>query len=352
MPLLSICIPAYNRANLLPDLLDSIFKQNFNDFEIIVAEDNSPERFAIHSIVIEFSKLYKDKIKYYENPKTLGYDGNLRRLIELSSGEYVLFLGNDDLLADGALYSINNVIKETKNVGVILRSYASFLENSKNPVQYFHYFNDDRFFQPGPDTIITFFRRSVFISGMVLRRKSALSYSTSKFDGTLLYQLYLVACILSVESGVYIYRVLTYHRLGGIPDFGSSEVEKNSHTPKLQTVNSSINFVSGMLKIAYILDKEKNIRIYRRILTDIGNYSYPILSIHADLPLREFVNYLFLLMKLGFWRVPLFYIYAIFLLILGKTNCNLIILYLKNLLGRSPIIGNFYKGESLNKSND
>lgn len=41
-PLLSVCIPAYNRA-VLDELLRSVLSQDFGDFEIVVCEDPSPE---------------------------------------------------------------------------------------------------------------------------------------------------------------------------------------------------------------------------------------------------------------------------------------------------------------------
>jgi len=47
MPLISVCIPAYNRAGVLLALLDSILKQDFDDFDIVIAEYCSPERQAL-----------------------------------------------------------------------------------------------------------------------------------------------------------------------------------------------------------------------------------------------------------------------------------------------------------------
>ena len=37
----SVCIPAYNRAKYLGTLLDSILSQEFQDFEVVICEDNS-----------------------------------------------------------------------------------------------------------------------------------------------------------------------------------------------------------------------------------------------------------------------------------------------------------------------
>jgi glycosyltransferase involved in cell wall biosynthesis len=344
MSFISVCIPAYNRVKVLPALLDSILSQDFDDFDIVITEDSSPERHAIATKVAEYQLRFGDKVKYFENSQTLGYDGNLRRLVELATGDYVLFMGNDDLLAPGALRAIANAVIERQDVGVILRSYSSFLSNPEQPVQVYRYFGEDRIFPPGVDTVVTFFRRCVFISGMVFKRNSAAAYATDKFDGTLLYQQHLAGNILNKESGIYLNRIISFHRLGGVPDFGASEAEKGFFVPKQQTPQSSVHFMTGMLEIAKSLDPLGSEKTSRRILKDIGNYAYPILSIQADRSFGLFVSYLWQLMKIGFWRVPLFYVYALGLLLMGRNICNWLIAVIKKYLGRAPFLGNVYSG--------
>ena len=82
----SICIPAYNRARYLPALLDSLFIQDYDDFEVVICEDKSPEREQISSIVKWYSERHPGKLFYYENEENLGYDGNIRNLIEMDLG--------------------------------------------------------------------------------------------------------------------------------------------------------------------------------------------------------------------------------------------------------------------------
>ena len=42
-PFFSIVIPSYNRIGFLPETLDSILKQTFQDFEILVVDDGSTD---------------------------------------------------------------------------------------------------------------------------------------------------------------------------------------------------------------------------------------------------------------------------------------------------------------------
>lgn len=343
---ISICIPAYNRANVLSNLLDSIFEQGFNDFEVVICEDNSPERLAIRQVVSGYLVNYSDKLKYFENNVNLGYDANLRKLVASSSGEYCLFMGNDDLLAQNALLNIDTIVTKYTGVGVVLRSYAAFLDSPENIVEQFRYFDKELFFPAGEDTVVTFFRRSVVISGLVIHRLSAEQIATSQFDGTLLYQLYLVGMILFKMNGVFTPEIIALYRNGGIPDFGNSESEQGKFVPKSQTADSSLYFISGMLSITDHLEESHGKQTKKRILKDIANYSYPILAIQYDKPLIQFVKYGFGLARIGFWKHRMFYVYFISLLILGKNNVNKLIAYVKLKLGYTPVIGKVYKGES------
>ena len=345
MSLISVCIPAFNRATLLPALLDSILNQDFLDFDIILVEDCSPECREIAEVVGRYQASHTGKIAYHENPKTLGYDGNLRRLIELATGDYVLFMGNDDLMAQGALSAVAKAVTERCDVGVVLRSYASFFDDPAKTTQVFRYFDADRVFPPGSDTIVTFFRRVVFISGMVFKRSSCLACASNIFDGTLLYQQYLAGHLLAENTGIYLNQILAFHRLGGTPDFGSSVAEQALFVPKQQTPESSVHFMRGMLRIAHSLDESLGIDVYRRILRDIGNYSYPILSIQADRSFKVYLSYLFKLVGFGFWRIPLFWVYATGLLFFGRPACDFIIMKLKQVKGCAPRLGRVYNGE-------
>lgn len=344
-PKISICIPAYNRPEVLPALLDSILSQDYENFEIVICEDDSPKRGEIRHVVAAYSSRYPDVIHYHENPVNLGYDGNLRNLVEKADGDYCLFMGNDDLLCPDALSVVAGVVDRHPNVGVVLRTYAAFDGTADKINQIFRYFDSERFFPAGADAVVTLYRRSVVISGMVIHRGEAQKYSTSRFDGTLLYQLYLVANVLGVMNGVFTPEILAMYRTGGVPDFGSSASEKGKFVPKAQTPASSIHFMRGMLEIAKYVEEQRGMPIYRRILADIGNYSYPILAIQSRQPLGVFLDYVYQLAKLGFWRNGMFHLYFLAILLLGARRVDRLIGFIKKRLGHTPAIGSVYRGE-------
>src|SRR5882757_8613633 len=114
--LLSICIPSYNRPELLKVLLQSI-DCNPEQTEIVISEDNAPLREEVRSVVQTFAKNSPVEVRYKENEINLGYDGNLRSLIEAAQGEFVLFMGDDDWFLPGQLEQYLNFLAENRDVG-------------------------------------------------------------------------------------------------------------------------------------------------------------------------------------------------------------------------------------------
>lgn len=344
-PLFSVCIPAYNRANVLPALLESILVQDFDDFEVVVNEDGSPERSAIREIVKRYSASYPERIRYFENDRNLGFDANLRSLVERSKGEYCVFMGNDDLMCTGALATVAGAIRRHPQIGVVVRSYASFDGTPENINQIFRYFPDERFFTAGPDTISTVYRRSVVIPGMVIHRDAAHRHATAEFDGTLLYQLYLVANILVEMNAVFLPQIIVLYRNGGVPDFGNAEAERGKFVPADRTPASSLQFMRGMLDIARAVELNRGVPVYRRIVSDIANYSYPILAVQASKPLNIFVSYWWSLARMGFGRAPLFHLYFASLVLLGAKRSDALITMIKRRVGHTPNLGALFGGK-------
>lgn len=337
--LLTVCIPAYNRASFLSPLLDSILSQDFENYEVLICEDCSPDRAEIAAIVQRFQLEYPGRIQYEENTTNLGYDGNIRCLVERANGQYCVFMGNDDLMCVGALEAIAASIQRQPDCGVVVRSYATFDVDPKQIKQVYRYFPDEHVLPAGAQAIFTAYRRSVVIPGMVINRDAALGVATDRFDGSLLYQLYLVGMILAKRSVVFVPQIIALRRDGTPPDFGNSAPEQGKFVPHDQTPDSSIHFMRGMLSIAQHIEETTQLEVFEPIRSDIGHYSYPILSIQSTRPLGVFLNYGLALAKLGFWRYPLFHAYFVALIVLGSERTDNIIEMIKSRLGHTPRFG-------------
>lgn len=91
-PTVSIIIPTYNRAGILPRAIDSVINQTFEDFELIVVDDASTDGTA--AVVDEYDD---ERITYICHETNAG-NGTARNTgISNSTGTYVAFLDDDDV---------------------------------------------------------------------------------------------------------------------------------------------------------------------------------------------------------------------------------------------------------------
>ena len=100
-PYISVCIPVYNMEKYIEKSLLSIINQSFQDFEIIIANDNSKDNTLK---IIERFQLQDKRIRIINHYKNLGvYFSRVDALLN-SIGEYVLFLDPDDMLLNHYLF--------------------------------------------------------------------------------------------------------------------------------------------------------------------------------------------------------------------------------------------------------
>jgi glycosyltransferase domain-containing protein len=114
-PLVSICIPTYNRPEYLLRALRSCLAQTYSHFEIIVTDNstNDESREAIR-------QLHDPRIAYHKNPTNLGPCGNTNRATSLATGEYVKLLMDDDLLKPACLERMVAALETHPTAGVAM----------------------------------------------------------------------------------------------------------------------------------------------------------------------------------------------------------------------------------------
>jgi glycosyltransferase involved in cell wall biosynthesis len=337
----SICIPAFNRPQELSELLASIAVEEPGDWEILVSEDCSPKQAENAQVVDRFAREHdRFPVRLLTTAKNLGYDGNLRFLIDNAEGTYCVFMGDDDLWCAGAMGELRKATDVAPDVGVVLRAWKTVSKDSSEVQDVHRYFASDRFFPPGPETVAAFFRRAVFLSGLVINTGAARQIATGRFDGTLLYQLHLVGNLLMTMPGYYVSRVTAIRRSGGEHFFGSSANERVRFAPGQLLPEHSLNFVRGLFQIASSLESAHGPSLGRLIRSDIARYSYPLLAIQARTNTRpSFRRYASALSDLGLGKYLSFRVYRVALSLAGFRFCDALIGVLKRLLESTPVLG-------------
>jgi glycosyltransferase involved in cell wall biosynthesis len=119
VPLFSVIIPTYNRAELLQEALATVFDQQFADFEVLVVDDGSTDD------TLAILKAQSSPITVLRH--THQGPGAARNAgVERATGEYVAFLDSDDVWFPWTLEAFAEVIQRRNRPAYICGSFKQF----------------------------------------------------------------------------------------------------------------------------------------------------------------------------------------------------------------------------------
>ncbi|MFH1387608.1 MAG: glycosyltransferase family 2 protein [bacterium] len=212
-PLLSICIPTYNRAQLLKQAVESVLRQIdesiIDEIEVIISDNASTDE--TYSIVQQIKDQSKAIIKYYLNKKNVGAESNFLLAVERASGQYACLLGSDDLLADGVLLRLVREIKKSDGIDIYYGEKEDFYLSPDQPMRYrpiMRYPQETIFDFKKKNTLDEYFKVNKrliaycnFISNVVFNRARWLQVrDKDKFIGTEYVHVYVFQSILWGEK--------------------------------------------------------------------------------------------------------------------------------------------------------
>ena len=117
-PLISIVVPVYNAiATELIDCIESVKKQTYTNWELCLVDDHSTKEETIDTL-----KSYQgtdERIKIKFNKKNGHISKTSNDGIQLSDGEFIALLDNDDILAPNALFEMVKKLNEDKTLDFI-----------------------------------------------------------------------------------------------------------------------------------------------------------------------------------------------------------------------------------------
>ncbi|MEK7502619.1 MAG: glycosyltransferase family 2 protein [Patescibacteria group bacterium] len=107
LPLVSFCISTYKRPQFLKTAIEAILKQKYNNFEIVISEDDSEKTAE------KVAESFKSKrIFYYKNKNHLGMTKSYNKAISLAKGEFITVLADDDPPTHDMLEVFTDALKQ------------------------------------------------------------------------------------------------------------------------------------------------------------------------------------------------------------------------------------------------
>lgn len=122
---ISVILPVYNTGSILQETIDSVLKQTFQDFELIIINDGSSD-----AVTLDILNKQQDKRIRVINQHNQGVAAARNRGLQEAVGKYIAFLDHDDIFMPNKLEVLSNVLDNSPETAIVYTAIEPFGENS------------------------------------------------------------------------------------------------------------------------------------------------------------------------------------------------------------------------------
>lgn len=133
-PLITVIIPSYNSGEFLPFTLESIIRQEYDDYEVIIVDGGSDD--TTDSVVKKYSSI----VKTYISEKDDGQADAVNKGLRYSEGDFVVWQNADDVFFPGAFSEFNRAYSSFSGYDVYFGDIA--LMSADGELLWTRYFTD------------------------------------------------------------------------------------------------------------------------------------------------------------------------------------------------------------------
>ena len=206
-PLLSLCMPTYNRSHFLSEALDGVLSQirdvPAGQVELAISDNASTDDTA--DLVERIIASHRDvPIRFERNEKNIGPDGNIYKAVRMGRGEFIYILSDDDVLMPGALKRLTGIVAELPDIDAVTLNIQSFLHTRDNTKETWYDVESDTTIRDRDAALEMLC--PLFLSVLAFRRSLIADNDYSPKIGTFLIQSYCFLDVLAKSRGVFVTR--------------------------------------------------------------------------------------------------------------------------------------------------
>lgn len=123
-PSISVIVTSYNYGHFLPAAIDSILQQDKLPEEVIIFDDGSCD--GTTEVANDYQTRLPKLVKFYRNEKNQGIIKTFNEAVGISRGDYICFLGGDNLFGKNYLRSTSKVLDDNPHTAIAYTDYILF----------------------------------------------------------------------------------------------------------------------------------------------------------------------------------------------------------------------------------
>jgi len=117
-PKISVIIPSYNYENFIEEAINSVIRQTFKDFELIIVDDGSSDNSV--KVIEKYVEKYDNIFLFtHENSQNMGLAASVQLGLQNARGEYITFLECDDFWHEDYLKEKIAVFEKYPETGIV-----------------------------------------------------------------------------------------------------------------------------------------------------------------------------------------------------------------------------------------
>ena len=314
---LSVCITSYKRVRELQRCLNSIDSKYEQLIEVIVSEDNSPERERIRKVVEEYAKTSPYKVVFNTNQQNLGYDRNLKKLATLATGEYVFYMSDDDCLFPNTLDSLIDALKEKKPA----MAYAPFWYGYDEAKEAKRKHQGSEILKSGVEVVSKRVYDAILFSGLTFKREYLLNIDGERFRNLNYIQVYMFLDVMYHHGGYYHDVLMIDSVSDGENAYGTVDSSNggNALLAHRESIFSNIEFNKGLFKVIKMFDADNGTNVFSTFSKEYSLRSLAGLCRARRYGLKTYNEYWGRVKSSGIELSPIAYTYYIIVCLFGAS---------------------------------
>ena len=134
LPLVSVCIPAYNHEKYIAETIESVINQDYMNLELIIINDGSKDK--TDEVIKKYEqKCQKRFVRFeYRNRENKGLSATLNEMVQWSKGKYFTACASDDMFLSTKVSLLVNSLEKFSEDYAVAFGNAIFIDDNSNEI--------------------------------------------------------------------------------------------------------------------------------------------------------------------------------------------------------------------------